>query len=311
MIETIDLSKDFDGVWAVDGLNLSVSAGQILALLGPNGAGKTTTIRMLTTILKPSRGKARIMGYDVQTQAEEVRAHVGVLTEQHGLYPRMRAREYLEFFGRAYKLEYKFLQNRIEELLAYFGLQEDAQKRLGQYSKGMRQKLALARALIHDPTVLLLDEPTSAMDPASARLVRNAIQQLRTQERAIVICTHNLAEAEELADQIAIIRQGRLIIQGSPTELKRKLHGKAQMIIRFLLDKEDRSPILNGLVTLLEVGRDYLVYETDQPEQVTPIVLEKLIQQGLRIYSVERRDNSLEKVYLSAVSDQLRGNDGG
>lgn len=310
MIETIDLSKDFDGVWAVDGLNITVSAGQILALLGPNGAGKTTTIRMLTTILKPSRGKVHIMGYDILTQAEEVRAHVGVLTEQHGLYPRMRAREYLEFFGRAYKLENKLLQNRIEELLDYFGLQEAAQKRLGQYSKGMRQKLALARALIHDPSVLLLDEPTSAMDPASARLVRNAIQQLRAKNRAIMICTHNLAEAEELADQIAIIRQGRLILQGSPAELKRKLHGKAQIIIRFLVGKEDHSPILDSLVTLLEVGRDYLVYETDQPEQVTPIVLEKLIQQGFHIYSVERREKSLEEVYLSAVADPLRGDDG-
>ncbi len=306
MIETIDLSKEFDGVWAVDSLNLTVSTGQILALLGPNGAGKTTTIRMLTTILKPSRGKARIMGYDILTQAEEVRAHVGVLTEQHGLYPRMRAREYLEFFGRTYKMEPSMLQKRIEELLVYFGLNEAQDKRLGQYSKGMRQKLALARALIHDPTVLLLDEPTSAMDPASARLVRNAIQQLRSKDRAIVICTHNLAEAEELADQIAIIRQGRLILQGTPAELKRKLPGKAQVVIRFLVNEEDFSPKLDSVVTLLEIGKDYLIYETDQPEQVTPIILEKLIQQGLRIYSVERRENSLEEVYLSAVANPVR-----
>jgi ABC-2 type transport system ATP-binding protein len=306
MIETIDLSKEFDGVWAVDSLNLTVSTGQILALLGPNGAGKTTTIRMLTTILKPSRGKARIMGYDILTQAEEVRAHVGVLTEQHGLYPRMRAREYLEFFGRTYKMERSMLQKRIEELLVYFGLNEAQDKRLGQYSKGMRQKLALARALIHDPTVLLLDEPTSAMDPASARLVRNAIQQLRSKDRAIVICTHNLAEAEELADQIAIIRQGRLILQGTPAELKRKLPGKAQVVIRFLVNEEDFSPKLDSVVTLLEIGKDYLIYETDQPEQVTPIILEKLIQQGLRIYSVERRENSLEEVYLSAVANPVR-----
>lgn len=306
MIETIDLSKEFDGVWAVDSLNLTVSTGQILALLGPNGAGKTTTIRMLTTILKPSRGKARIMGYDILTQAEDVRAHVGVLTEQHGLYPRMRAREYLEFFGRTYKMERSMLQKRIEELLVYFGLNEAQDKRLGQYSKGMRQKLALARALIHDPTVLLLDEPTSAMDPASARLVRNAIQQLRSKDRAIVICTHNLAEAEELADQIAIIRQGRLILQGTPAELKRKLPGKAQVVIRFLVNEEDFSPKLDSVVTLLEIGKDYLIYETDQPEQVTPIILEKLIQQGLRIYSVERRENSLEEVYLSAVANPVR-----
>ncbi|MGB9673946.1 MAG: ABC transporter ATP-binding protein [Anaerolineales bacterium] len=311
MIETIDLSKDFDGVWAVDGLNLTVSTGQILALLGPNGAGKTTTIRMLTTILKPSRGKATIMGYDILTQAEEVRAHVGVLTEQHGLYPRMRAREYLEFFGNTYKMKQKILQNRIEELLFYFGLNEAQDKRLGQYSKGMRQKLALARALIHDPTVLLLDEPTSAMDPASARLVRNAIQQLRSKDRAIVICTHNLAEAEELADQIAIIQQGRLILQGSPAELKRRLTGKEKVFIHFLVNEKNPPPKLDSVVKLVEMGKDYLVYETDQPEQVTPVILEQLIQQGLRIYSVERCENSLEEVYLNAVANSLRTtNDG-
>jgi len=303
MIEAIDLSKEFDGSWAVDGLNLKVSAGQILALLGPNGAGKTTTIRMLTTILKPSRGEARIMGYDILTQSKEVRAHIGVLTEQHGLYPRMHAHEYLEFFGKTYRMQPQILQSRIEELLAYFGLAEAMDKRLGQYSKGMRQKLALARALIHDPPVLLLDEPTSAMDPASARLVRNAIQQLRNEKRAIVICTHNLAEAEELADQIAIIRQGRLIRQGSPAKLKRSQAGKTQVIVRFLTNNGTPLPRLESGVNLLEMGEGYLIYESDHPEQETPSILENLMQQGFRIYSVERQEKSLETVYLDAVGD--------
>ncbi len=304
MIETVDLSKEFNGVWAVDGLNIQVAAGEILALLGPNGAGKTTTIRMLTTILTPSRGEAFIMGCDIRSQSEQVRSHVGVLTEQHGLYPRMVAREYLEFFGQTYKLERNKLQKRSEELLSYFGLSDDREKRLGQYSKGMRQKLALARALLHDPAVLLLDEPTSAMDPASARLVRNTIQNLRSAERAIIICTHNLAEAEELADQIAIIRQGRLILQGSPSELKRQLSGKAQIMARFWAQSEDQLPYLGEEAILLEHGTDFLRYETEDPERVNPLIIEKLIQQGYHIYSLERIENSLEEVYLKAVENE-------
>ena len=205
MIETNDLSKHFDGFKAVDGVTLTVKPGQILALLGQNGAGKTTTVRMLTALLNPTRGNAQVNGYDIVNQAADVRASVGVLTEQHGLYVRMTAREYLDFFGEVYRLDSSARETRKKYLLDYFGLSEVADKRVGEYSKGMRQKLALARALMHEPPVLLLDEPTSAMDPESARLVRDEIARLKSSQRTIVICTHNLADAEALADIIAII----------------------------------------------------------------------------------------------------------
>ena len=165
MIETHDLSKQFHDFMAVDGVNLNVQAGQILALLGQNGAGKTTTVRMLTALLHPSRGWARVAGYDVVKNGHDVRASVGVLTEQHGLYMRMTAIEYLEFFGQVYSLSPAMRKSRSDHLLEYFGLAEAARRRIGEYSKGMRQKLALARAMMHDPGVLLLDEPTNAMDP--------------------------------------------------------------------------------------------------------------------------------------------------
>ena len=181
--------------------------------LGPNGAGKTTTVRMLTSVLRPTRGWARVAGYDVVDQPAQVRASVGVLTEQHGLYERMPADEYLDFFGQVYGLDARHAPEAHPGTAGTFGLGEYARRRIGEYSKGMRQKLALARALLHDPPVLLLDEPTSAMDPESARLVRDAIHELRSANRTIVICTHNLAEAEELADQIAIIRRGQIIAQ--------------------------------------------------------------------------------------------------
>jgi ABC-2 type transport system ATP-binding protein len=193
MIQTEDLSKQFGDFWAVDGVNLTVQPGQVLALLGQNGAGKTTTVRLLTAVLAPSRGRATIAGYDILTQPDKVRSAVGVLTEQHGLYLRMTGAEYLDFFGQVYRLDGATRKARAAELLEYFGLASAAGQKTGEYSKGMRQKLALARTLIHEPPALLLDEPTSAMDPESARLVRDSIASLRSANRAILICTHNLA----------------------------------------------------------------------------------------------------------------------
>ena len=186
MIETHDLTKYFNDFKAVDGVTLTVEPGQILALLGQNGAGKTTTVRMLTALLHPTRGWAKVNGYDVVKQAADVRASVGVLTEQHGLYVRMSGSEYLDFFGEVYGLDPIARSARSKYLLEYFGLAEAAHKRVGEYSKGMRQKLALARALMHEPPALLLDEPTSAMDPESARLVRDEIGRLKSSQRTIL-----------------------------------------------------------------------------------------------------------------------------
>jgi ABC-2 type transport system ATP-binding protein len=167
MIITEDLSKQFEDRCAVDGINLTVQAGEVLALLGPNGAGKTTTVRMLSSILRPTRGWARVAGFDVVDQPDQVRASVGVLAEQHGLYMRMLAWEYLDFFGQLYKLDILTRQKRARRLLENFGLWEHRNRRIGQFSRGMKQKLALARVMLHEPPVLLLDEPTSAMDPES------------------------------------------------------------------------------------------------------------------------------------------------
>ncbi len=184
MIECEDLTKHFDTFKAVEGVTLTVRPGQVLALLGQNGAGKTTTVRMLTSVLRPTRGWARVAGYDVVKQPGQVRASVGVLTEMHGLYGRMTAYEYLDFFGQVYDLDPARRKRRADELLEYFGLTYAAHRRSGEYSKGMRQKLALARALLHEPPVLLLDEPTSAMDPESAQLVRHEIARLRSSSAA-------------------------------------------------------------------------------------------------------------------------------
>ena len=211
LIEAVDLTKQFDDLVAVDSLTFTVNEGEILALLGPNGAGKTTTVRMLSSILKPTAGYARIAGYDVAQNPRAVRHLVGHLTEFPGLYLRMRPFEYLEFFGELHGMSHEDSHARAEELMKQFEIWDARARRLGEYSKGMRQRMALIRAMLHNPRVLFLDEPTSAMDPHSAKQVRDAIATLRGSGHTIILCTHNLYEAETLADHIAIIRRGKLI----------------------------------------------------------------------------------------------------
>ncbi|MFO7586388.1 MAG: ABC transporter ATP-binding protein [Anaerolineales bacterium] len=302
MIEAQDLTKYFDDFMAVDGINIHVAPGQVLALLGKNGAGKTTTVRMLTSILAPTRGWARISGYDVVEQPTQVRASVGVLTEMHGLYARMSALEYLEFFGQVYGLGAERRKKRIDELLTYFGLAEAARRRSGEYSKGMRQKLALARALLHEPPVLLLDEPTSAMDPESAQLVREEIARLKSSQRSIIICTHNLIEAEMLADYIAIIYHGRILMQGTLDELRRETLGEPEYEVRF---SGEWRP--NGLESVPGLRMTHPTetgfrYETDNPELTNPSLLKILVEQNAPVVTVHEVPRTLEQVYLKAMS---------
>src|SRR5689334_8919901 len=259
MIEAHELTKVFDGFEAVKNVSLNIPPGSVLAVLGPNGAGKTTTVRMLTSILEPTSGWATIAGHNVVTEPEMVRAKVGVLTEQHGIYERMKAIEYLDFFGRIYRMSADDRKNRSLQLMDRFDLTFALEKRLGDYSKGMKQKLALVRAMLHNPPVLLLDEPTSAMDPLSAKQVRDAIIELqRDEHRTFLITTHNLTEAQALANRIAFIRSGRIIAQGTFDELARQFVGEPLMELH-------TNGVLNGLVkdisdmvTVEETGMDWV-----------------------------------------------------
>ena len=227
---------------------------------------------------------------------------MGVLTENHGLYLRMRAEEYLEFFGKLYGMTPSASRARGAQWLEHFGMADAMDKRLGEYSKGMRQKLALIRAVLHDPPVLLLDEPTSAMDPESARLVRDAIHTLRSEDRTIVICTHNLAEAEELADKLAIIRRGMIIAQGSPQGLKARMLGPEEFEIRLAIHLNGSQPVLPGGVEFTSSGPDWIRYRTKDPTQANPLVLQALVTQGLPVITLQEVPRSLEQVYLQAIS---------
>jgi len=304
MIETNDLSKQFNNeFWAVDGVTLNVQPGEILALLGQNGAGKTTTVRMLTALLSPTRGWARVAGYDLIKNPQEIRLNVGILTEQHGLYMRMTGIEYLEFFGRAYGLDAKTRKSRSDYLLEYFGLAEAAPRRTGEYSKGMKQKLALARALMHDPAVLLLDEPTSAMDPESARLVRDEIARLRSSQRTIIICTHNLAEAEALADRIAIIYRGKILLNGTLDELKHEVLGPAEYEANFAEVFDAGELDLPPGVVLASRSATSLRFRIEAPQVANPKLVHALTSRNAPLISFHEVSRKLEQVYLKTMAD--------
>jgi ABC-2 type transport system ATP-binding protein len=301
MIELDGLTKRFDDFTAVDGVTLAVAPGEILALLGPNGAGKTTTVRMLAAILRPTAGCARVAGYSVLEHPQEVRQRIGLLTEHPGLYLRMQGGKYLDFFGRLMGLSAHERECRGRELLARFGMPEAWERRMGTYSKGMRQKMALARAMLHDPPVLLLDEPTSAMDPHSAKLVRDAVLSLRDHRRAIVICTHNLAEAEALADRLAIIRRGRIIALGTPAELKARLLGSPLMELRLTQAVDGIVKLVSDLVSVESQGEDWLRYHTSTPRKTNPLLLQRLATHGVGVVTLSEVPRSLEDVYLRVV----------
>jgi ABC-2 type transport system ATP-binding protein len=248
----------------------------------------------------------RIDGLDVVEHARTVRSRVCLLTEYPGLYNRMRAVEYLHFFGALLGLDTQRRQQRATELLHRFGLWEARDKRLDSYSKGMRQKIALVRALIHDPPVLYLDEPTTAMDPQSARTVRDAIGELRAADRTILLTTHNLAEAEALADRIAIISGGRIIAQGTMDELMQQLLGDPVWELRVAdsAASEGLPALLADLVQVEDVAGDTLRYRSRVAQQVNPQIISRLAAQSIPLLSLAAQPRSLEDVYLRIVSQQ-------
>lgn len=303
MVEAFALTKCFINFWALRGVSLKVRPGEILALLGPNGAGKTTTVRILAAVLKPTSGRAAVCGHDVVAEGPAVRSLVGLLTEASGLYDRMSPRSYLEFFGQLHRVPGPRLRRRVGDLLDRFGLADVADRRLGSLSKGLRQKVALVRALVHDPKVLFLDEPTAAMDPAGARQVRDFIAGLRRSDRAIVVCTHNLAEAELLADRIAVVVRGQVAAEGSPAELKRRFAGPPAFELRFTGPADVARQALAGRVRVVELGPDCIRYQADDPG-VNPRLVERLVGAGIGVLSLAEVSPSLEDVYLRIVGGE-------
>ena len=297
-IQVQGLAKRFGGRTAVEGLTFDVRPGEVFGLLGPNGAGKTTTVRMLTGLLQPSEGEAFVWGHSVRTHGEELRRTVGLLTEQPGLYDRLTARENLRFFMKLHELDEAAAWPRARAYLERFGLAGRADEPCGSFSKGMRQKLAIVRTLVHDPKVIFLDEPTSGLDPESARTVRDAVAELATEGRTIVLCSHNLAEVERLCSRAAII-QGRLLALAPLNELRRA--GQA-LDIRVEGDAERFRPALAALPfapnVLSEGGRLKVMLSDDAQ---APEVLACLVNAGARVHSAVPANRPLEEVYLELI----------
>ena len=305
MIEARSLTRRFGSFTAVDDVSFTVPDGALLALLGPNGAGKTTTVRMLGGLIAPSVGDATVSGFDVRANPSAVRARAGLVTDAPGLYEQMSLPSYLDFFGALYGMQQPRRRQRIDELIEFFELGDHRRERMSGFSKGMKQKVALARALLHEPTALFLDEPTSGLDPLAARAVRDLITNLKHSSRSVILCTHDLDEAERLADTVAIMSKGRIVALGAPAALRARTSPEATVRITLA------EPFAQGQAMLTEVAgalpaegapaTDTLMYRTARPNEVNPQVVERLVTAGARIVSVSSETRSLEDVYAAAV----------
>ena len=308
-IEAVGLTKRFGSLTAVDGLSFEVGKGEIFGLLGPNGSGKTTTVRLLSCLIAPSEGSASVTGFDIRREPLKVREAVGVLTENPGIYDRLSAVENMEFFAEAYGLRDKTERDsRIRELLKFFDLWDRRGDRVGTFSRGMRQKLAIAKAVVHRPEVLFLDEPSSGLDPKAAKDIRDLMEVMSRQEKhTIVLCTHNLEEAERLCSRVMIIRKGAALATGGVEDLRKKLHGAPELEVS-LEEVNDRlikaTAKLEGVRAVNATVKGTLIYDIDDPEARTPDVVRSLVQAGGRIKSVNILRPSLEDTYLELTKEE-------
>jgi ABC-2 type transport system ATP-binding protein len=305
-IRTDLLTRDFEKIRAVDQLSIEVPVGTIFGFLGPNGAGKTTTINMLLGLIEPTHGHAEVLGFDTRTQADEIRMHTGALLEHSGVYEYLSAEDNLEFFGRVWELPQSERKVRIEDLLSQMGLWDRREERAGKWSRGMRQKLALARVLLHRPALILLDEPTAGLDVMAAAAIRDDLETLVEGSGVTVfLTTHNMAEAERLCDQVAVIREGKLLALGRPDDLRARMAGPRIEIIgrgfsEHLIQILEARPEVatttrdNGRLTLDLRG------ETETAELVRIIVAE-----GAEVEEVRKGMASLEDVFITLMEEAV------
>jgi len=301
------LTKRFNGFTAVDSLSFKVEQGEIFGLLGPNGAGKTTTIRMLASLIQPTEGDAYVGGFSVRDDALRVREIIGILTENPSLYERLSALENLEFFARAYGVDDSQTRDaRIRELLEFFDLWDRRGDRAGTFSKGMKQKLALARALVHQPSTLYLDEPTSGLDPKSAKDIRDLMERLSQREgQTILLSTHRLEDAERLCDRVMIINRGGAVSVASPRELRQRATGAhvVKVGLRELAEPFSRAAEVAEGVKALDI-RDGALHVTMADEGYTPGLVRSIVDAGGSVMYVVPLEVSLEEAYLKVIGGE-------
>jgi ABC-2 type transport system ATP-binding protein len=305
-IETHELTRAFGERLAVDKLTLSIPAGAVFGFLGPNGAGKTTTVRMLTALIAPTSGSALVGGQPLGAGNEAIRRAVGILTETPGLYERLTAWQNLLFFARLYGLETARAEAQTERYLRMLGLWDRRADRVGGFSKGMRQKIAIARALLHEPAIVFLDEPTAGLDPEASRMVRDFVKELRAEGRTIFLTTHNLPEADELCDLIGVFR-GQLLRLDTPVGLRAALFGRGTLV-RVAGDPARWLATVQALPFVREatVRDGALSITLDDPDAQNPPLIEALVAAGASLRYVEPIEHSLEDVYLELVGGDMQ-----
>jgi ABC-2 type transport system ATP-binding protein len=301
MIHTENITKQFGKVVAVESLSLDVREGEVFGFLGPNGAGKTTTVRMLTSLIGITRGSATVAGFEVGRQDTDIRRTVGVLTETPGMYDNLSAEINLRIFGELY--EVKDVKGQIEKYLKMLGLWDRRMDAAGTFSKGMKQKLAIARALLHEPRILFLDEPTAGLDPEASHLVREFIADLKKDGRTIFLCTHNLDEADRLCDRVGVFKT-RLLILDTPANLRRSVFGR-KVVVHLRAMDEKYAAGLRVLPFIREVKcvESKLVITLDDPERHNPDLIRALVVAGAEVIFVGELRHSLEDVYLQLVKN--------
>ena len=307
MIQTEHLNRIFtskknQAVEAVKDLTLQVNEGEVFGFLGPNGAGKTTTVRILAALISPSSGAARINGFVLGKENQQIRQNIGILTESPGMYDRLSAEKNLTIYARLYDV--KNIRGQVEKYLRLLGLWERRKDPAGSFSKGMKQKLAIARALIHEPKILFLDEPTSALDPEAAHLVRDFIEELRHQGKTIFLCTHNLDEADRLCDRIAIFRN-RLVTVDTPSNLRKVVFGRK--VVFHMQDANPAWPEIirrNDFVEAVRVFDKKILVNLQNPEEQNPVLIRQLVEAGAQIQFVGELRYSLEETYLQVLHEK-------
>jgi ABC-2 type transport system ATP-binding protein len=304
VISALELSRDFGGRRVVDRVSFDVRRSEIVALLGPNGAGKTTTMRMLAGLVSPTSGAVQIDGVELtRATGGALRARIGFLTESPGLWDRLTVRENLRVYARIHGLT--DCEALIDRALAQFGLDTRGSTRTAELSKGMRQKVALARALLHAPSILLLDEPTSGLDPEITRSVRELLAERRAAGCAILVSTHNLDEAERLADRVAVL-QGRLIAMDRPDTLRQRLV-TGRVIVRVAGAPQAYLPLARGFDPRAEIEAGTIALTLPRSDQDTPRLIRALVAAGADVVEVRHEMPALEEVYLHLVGDGSRG----
>ncbi len=307
-IEVIDLRKHFGELQAVRGVSFTACRGEVFSLLGPNGAGKSTTISMLSGLLEPDEGEARIMGHSVRSQPEAAKAVLGVVPQDIALYPDLSARENLVFWGKMYGLRGTALKQRVDEILEVIGLTDRQRDRVGTFSGGMKRRVNIGAALLHKPQVIIMDEPTVGIDPQSRRHILDNVKELNRQGMTVLYTTHYMEEAAELSRHIAIMDQGKIIAYGTHDELIRLVGEQTRLDLSLNVEGERLAPLWSAVpgVSKITTQDGTITALVDDSNRVLPQLFESATRQGVRITSVDIQEPNLETVFLHLTGRALR-----